>query len=362
MQAIEIKNIATHTEAKRQLEICNACRYCESYCSVFSVLHGENNLSEARLEHLANLCHNCRGCYYACQYTAPHEFNLNVPQALAKLRQHTWHHYVYPSKVAQLFHRNGMALSALLVLVLVFLSWFVRQPVGGTALNFYDYMPHNTMVLIFGVAFILPLLSLAIGLKRYWTGIGGEPLKANHWLGAARSVFFMKNLSGGHGDGCNFEDEDRFSNARRYAHQATAFGFLLCFAATSVATVMHYAMNLPAPYSLLSAPKLLGVTGGVLLSGGSLALAYLKLKADKQLSDASVWGGEMAFVVLLFWVSTSGLLLYGLGHTQWLGTLLSFHLATVFTLFVLLPYSKMSHGFFRMAALLREQQLLSAKP
>ena len=59
-------------EARRQAEICNACRYCEGYCSVFPALHQERFFSEANLTQLANLCHNCRGCYYACQYTAPH--------------------------------------------------------------------------------------------------------------------------------------------------------------------------------------------------------------------------------------------------------------------------------------------------
>ena len=38
----------------------------------------------------------------------------------------------------------------------------------------------------------------------------------------------MRNLSGGNGDGCNFEEDDRFSNARRWFHQATLYGFLLC--------------------------------------------------------------------------------------------------------------------------------------
>ncbi|EFO31998.1 precorrin 3B synthase CobZ [Roseibium sp. TrichSKD4] len=40
----------------------------------------------------------------------------------------------------------------------------------------------------------------------------------------------LAELAGGHGDGCNFEDEDRFSHALRYAHQAVMYGFLLCFA------------------------------------------------------------------------------------------------------------------------------------
>ena len=70
-------------EARRQAEICNACRYCEGYCAVFPALHRERSFGDADIIHLANLCHTCRGCYYACQYTAPHAFNLNLPRALA---------------------------------------------------------------------------------------------------------------------------------------------------------------------------------------------------------------------------------------------------------------------------------------
>ena len=166
----------------------------------------------------------------------------------------------------------------------------------------------------------------------------------------------MKNLAAGHGDGCNFEDEDSFSHARRYFHQATMYGFLLCFAATSVATLMHYLFSWPAPYELLSPPKLLGVPGGILLSIGTAGLAWLKLQADKDLGAKRVWGGEMAFVVMLFFVSTTGLALYWLGDTVWLPELLAIHLGSVLAFFLLMPYSKMVHGFYRLAAMLREEQ------
>ena len=74
-------------EARRQTEICNACRYCEGYCSVFPALHAKRAFSDGDITQLANLCHNCRGCYYACQYAAPHEFDLNLPAALAEVRR-----------------------------------------------------------------------------------------------------------------------------------------------------------------------------------------------------------------------------------------------------------------------------------
>jgi citrate/tricarballylate utilization protein len=174
--------------------------------------------------------------------------------------------------------------------------------------------------------------------------------------GALGSVARMKNLAGGHGEGCNFEREDRYSNARRYAHQAIMYGFLLCFASTSVATVMHYAFQMPAPYPFVSPPKLLGVSGGVLLVLGSVWMIWLKLNADASLGAARYWSGEMAFIVLLSFTGASGLALYAATGTAAVSVLLSMHLGAVLTLFLLLPYSKMAHGFFRLSALIVEEQ------
>ena len=50
-------------EARRQIEICNACRYCEGYCAVFPAIARARSFSDGDLTQLANLCHNCRGCW-----------------------------------------------------------------------------------------------------------------------------------------------------------------------------------------------------------------------------------------------------------------------------------------------------------
>ena len=98
-------------EARRQAEICNACRYCEGYCSVFPALHRERAFADGDITQLANLCHNCRGCYYACQYTAPHEFDLNLPKALAEVRRDSWESFAWPQPVARKFHTHGGAIA-----------------------------------------------------------------------------------------------------------------------------------------------------------------------------------------------------------------------------------------------------------
>lgn len=344
------------SETKRQVNICNACRYCESLCSVFPAISQKRAFSDTDITQLANLCHNCRGCYYACQYTAPHEFAINIPKALAEVRQESWQQYATPKIAATYFHQHGSAMALLLIVTLALFIGLFQIIVPSHGAGFYGVLSHNMMISLFIPAFVFPVISMAISIRRYWQSIGGARLRLQHIKIALVSVAQMKNLAGGHGDGCNFEDEDRFSHTRRRLHQAVMYGFLLCFGATSSATVFHYALQWPAPYTLLSLPKLLGLSGGIALCIGTLGMAALKLKADKTLSDPRVWGGEMGFILLLFVVSASGLALYVFGSSQYLSALLAFHLAAVLTFFLLMPFSKMVHGFYRLAALLYNAQ------
>ncbi|MCL3883157.1 tricarballylate utilization 4Fe-4S protein TcuB [Marivita sp. GX14005] len=338
-------------EARRQAEICNACRYCEGYCSVFPSLHRERAFADGDLTHLANLCHNCRGCYYACQYTAPHEFDHNLPRALAEVRQDSWKAHAWPRPFAELFDRAGVAMAVLLTLSFATLFALAQMMRPESGEGFYAYMSHSLMVAIFAPAFLLPLAALAVSLRGYWKTTGATRLRPRDLWAALRSAGRMRNLEGGHGDGCNFEEEDRFSHARRIAHQAVLYGFLLCFAATSSGTILHYVFDMPAPYSLFSLPKLFGIPGGILLALGCAALAWLKTQADPELGAAHVWGGEMAFILLLEGTGLSGLALYAAAGTSAVGALLALHLGLVLTFFLLTPFSKMAHGFYRMAAL-----------
>ena len=390
-------------EARRQAGICNACRYCEGYCAVFPALQRERTFTAATITQLANLCHDCRGCYYACQYAPPHEFNVNFPAALAEVRQESWRDFAVPGRLASVFHRSGVAIAVAVCLGFAALVWAVNGPGGeggdsgdalgagvpaqlravngpggeggdsGDALGagvpaqlravngsggegFYAVLSHDAMVAIFTPAFLLPLVAMALSVRRYWRFVGGGRVRSRDLALALRSAAGMRHLAGGHGEGCNFEDEDRFSNARRWMHHATMYGFLLCFASTSVATIMHYAFDLPAPYGPLSPPKLLGVPGGLLLSLGAAGLAALKLRADRDLGARRTWGGEMAFVLLLFLVGASGLALYAFGASVWLPELLALHLGAVLAFFLLTPYTKMAHAFHRFAALVKDAQ------
>ncbi len=343
-------------EARRQIEICNACRYCEGYCAVFPAMTRQRAFADGNITQLANLCHNCRGCYYACQYTEPHEFAVNLPAALAEARQDSWDRFAWPGVFAGLFQRRAGAMIAVLIAAIALLFALAQAMKPESGEGFYAYLSHGMMAALFTPAFLFPLLALGIGVRRYWREVGGEAVRWADLRQACADAASLKNLSGGQAGACNFEAEDRFSSARKHAHQAVMWGFLLCFASTASGTVMHYFLDWPAPYELLTAPKLLGVPGGVLMTVGAIWLVFLKRRADPGLG-ANAAAGETAFVLLLGAVGATGLALNAVTGTMLVPALLAIHLGCVLAFFLTTPYSKMAHGAYRFAALVREAQI-----
>jgi citrate/tricarballylate utilization protein len=103
-------------EAERVMVICNACRYCEGFWAVFPAMELRRKFSDGDLKYLVNLCHDCRGCYYACQYAPPHEFDLNVPKTFAELRLESYREFAWPAFFASLFRRNRLWISVVTAL------------------------------------------------------------------------------------------------------------------------------------------------------------------------------------------------------------------------------------------------------
>lgn len=360
---------ATEGEVARQMQICNACRYCEGFCAVFPAMTRRLEFGHADVHYLANLCHNCGACLHACQYAPPHEFAVNVPQAMSQVRMKTYQDYAWPSGMGALYRRNGLTvalalaagLALFLVLALAATGRLVHEPLQG---NFYAIFPHNLLVVVFGAVFAFVVLALAMAARRFWRDVSparaqqpGEVDAMAAVRGAAareatRDALRLKYLDGGHGDGCNNED-DRYSLARRRFHHLTFYGFLLCFASTSVATLYHYLLKLPAPYPLLSLPVLLGTVGGIGLLVGPAGLLWLGARRDPQQGDAAQRPMDHGFIALLLLTSSTGLALLAWRDTGYMALLLAVHLGVVMALFVTLPYGKFAHGVFRSAALLK---------
>jgi citrate/tricarballylate utilization protein len=352
---------ASVDEVTRQMAICNACRYCEGFCAVFPAMTRRLTFGPADIHYLANLCHNCGACLHACQYAPPHEFAVNVPQAMAKVRGETYVAYAWPQPLGALYERNGLtvslALAAGLALFLV-LALALNGTLWGGDLggNFYQLFPHNLLVLMFAPVFLWAVLALGIGVTRFLRDVSpattGQAVAGGDAAEAAHDVMTLKYLDGGHGDGCHNED-DAYTLSRRRAHHLTFYGFMLCFAATSLATVYHYVFGWEAPYDLPSLPKILGAVGGVSLLLGTAGLFRLKWSRHPLHGDAAQKPMDYGFIALLFLTSLTGLLLWWLRGTDALALMLALHLGVVMALFATMPYGKFAHGIFRSAALLR---------
>jgi citrate/tricarballylate utilization protein len=336
-------------EGDRILTICNACRYCEGYCAVFPALERRPSFGEADLHYLANLCHNCAECYYACQYAPPHEFAVNVPKTLAEIRAHSYRQYAWPGFPLQ---RNGPTVIFVLALCLIAAVFAAVRLGGAGGADFYCVISHEVMAGGFSALSLAVLLALAVGFVRCWRESG--PLadaRGSAWKQALGDVLTLKYLDGG-GVGCTYPDE-RQSQARRWFHHFTFYGFLLCFASTSVAAIYHYVFDWRAPYGYLSLPVALGTLGGLGLLIGPAGLYWLKQRRDPATSDGIQSGMDVAFIALLFLTSLTGLLLLSLRETAAMTPLLVVHLAIVAALFLTLPYGKFVHGLYRFAALVR---------
>ena len=357
----EIVLTGPEKEVARQLQICNGCRYCEGFCAVFPAMTRRLEFGKADIHYLANLCHNCGACLHACQYAPPHEFAINVPKSMATVRGQTYADYAWPKALGGLYKSNGLTVSmALAVSLSLFLILAIQSNGtlwGGPVENgFYAIFPHNLMVSMFAPIFLWSVLALALGVTKFWREVtpatSGAPLSSPAAAEAAHDALRLKYLGGGHGDGCNNED-DAFTLARKRMHHLTFYGFMLCFAATSVATVYHYAFDWPAPYDFFSLPKILGTVGGIALTVGTLGLWRLNLARDPQHGDAQQRPMDRGFIALLFFISVTGLALMLSKNTAAMPVLLAVHLGMVMALFLTLPYGKFAHGIFRTAALLR---------
>lgn len=349
------------SEVQRQMTICNACRYCEGFCAVFPAMTRRLEFTQADIHYLANLCHNCGACLHACQYAAPHEFDVNIPKAMAKVRLDTYAEYAWPQAMGRLYQRNGLTLALasggglalFLCLTLMLMGNLFTAIPGG---NFYKIFPHNTLALMFGSVFGFAVLALTMGVRRFWRNVSpvatSLPLKTSAALEATANVAKLKYLDGGHGEGCNNAD-DQFTLWRRRFHHLTFYGFMLCFAATGVATLFHYLLKWSAPYPIFSLPVMLGIAGGIGLLIGPAGLLWLNLRRNPAHGDENQKPMDRGFIALLFLVSASGLALLAFRETSALGLMLAIHLGLVMAFFLTMPYSKFAHGIFRSAALLK---------
>ena len=349
-------------EAQRLSTICNACRYCEGHCAVFPAVERRQRVTLNDADFLSQLCHQCGACFANCQYAPPHEFAVNMPVALAELRASGYRRFARPALLAV-----GFELRWVTVLMLVAFATLLFAALAGwragfdvlltePASGFYEVLPHGLLIQVFGLAAVAVLLSWAWSIGSYWRQMGLPMpwrISASVWLQALVNAFTLKNLDGGHGEGC-YETGEMPNRWRRRWHHLVLTGFVLCFAATLSGTVNHYVLDLPAPYDWLSLPKLLGMPGGLLLLAACTGLLIHRRNIEPAIVTSEQHMGQSLLLLLLL-TSLTGLALPLLKSSAWQPLLLCLHLGVVLVLFFNFAAGKFVHGFYRLIALVQDQ-------
>jgi citrate/tricarballylate utilization protein len=347
-------------EGQHLMTVCNACRYCEGFCAVWQAMETRTVFEEKDLNYLSNLCHNCSECYYSCQYSPPHLFNINPPKTLAKLRVYSYELYAWPRPFAKAFHKNGLLVSLLTAVILMVSINVASEMMGGRLFqpvhdgNFYKIIPHTVMSVAFGVVGTFAALALLVGFLRFWRNLGESYVSLVNprtLFQAAKDILTLKNLDND-GDGCSLPSEAS-SESFRWLHHLTFYGFLSCFIATTLGAIYYFILGQHGPPAYTSLPVIFGTVGGIGLTIGPIGLLVLMKRRNRQIVDESQTGMDLAFIMLLILIAITGLLLLVLRQSSAMGTLLIVHLAFVMTLFLTIPYGKFVHGVYHSGALLK---------
>lgn len=348
-------------EAERQFDICNACRYCEGFCAVFPTMEERTSFKEKDVVYIANLCHDCRACLYACPYAPPHEYAVNIPKVLSELRSETYERMSTP-RVSQVLFRRPVVLgvvaalvsTALLVLIASLDASLLGFPVSELgAGSIYRVFPYDSIVLGGLLAGGFAVAIYASRLRKFWGEIdeGSSSWSRGSVFGALKQAFGHTWFRGG-GPGCDYPSEEK-SYSRLVWHVLVFSGFLFAGASTILAAVYQDGLGILPPYSLLSLPVLLGVIGGVQLVAGSSGLLVLKTKSDRAASTGRMRSLDAAFIVLLDLVALTGFAALVFRDSMSMPLVFAVHLGLVLGLFITAPYGKFVHFGYRFLSLVK---------
>ncbi len=346
------------SEAQRQFMICSACRYCEGYCATFPAIEARTDYAAADVAYIANVCHDCRACHQACMYTAPHPFAVDIPKLLAEVRVATYEERAAPAGVragsgVAVATATVVAIAALMAAIALDGRWPHFTAADASPGAFYRIVPFLWMVVPALVLSLLALYALTAAARTLVRDVLPQTgVRVADWLAAWKDGLALSYMKGGTGGGCYYPDVEKPSAGRRVLHIVLVAGMTLAFAATVAGAVMQDLLGQLPPFPLVSAPVILGTLGGIAIVAGAGGLLLLKARHSGRVLDVrSMVGMDVVFLITLIVVAVTGLALFVLRSTPWLGPLLVLHLGCVAALFVTAPYGKFIHVPLRLAAL-----------
>ena len=351
-------------EGIREYNACIACRFCLGYCPVWDELDNlffrlkKESVDQRDLEYFAYLCHDCRNCYYACPYKPPHEISINIPKVNSQMRLIVDEKYIRPKFMAKaLKHQYTYEIGLFSIFFTLALIYVIIERglllLSSPIKSIYNVMPNN---LIDTAGLVLGIWGISILIYEgllYWKGLGENHkglLNIHAHLYALRDSFFHTWFKA-NGEGCDYPGEYG-SFLRFYSHLSLFLGMIIDFLATIIAAYEQDLTHTYPFYPIISAPVLLGITGGILILIGTSLLSILKKLSNKELIDNAWLEIDNSMLYLLMAIALSGFIILILRHFPFEGLLFIIHISLVATLFTITPHSKLIHIIFRYLALL----------
>ncbi|WP_146821334.1 tricarballylate utilization 4Fe-4S protein TcuB [Alicyclobacillus suci] len=347
------------TDGKRQMQVCNACRYCEGYCAVWRAIEWRRTFTENDMAYLANLCHDCKECVFACPFTTPHEFGIHPPKLFSGLREELYKKYSWPSGLAKAIGNKGgfwiIAIVAFLLIVAIVagtngLPTLLEQHAGKG--SFYRVLSEAFLEVTFGALGIWFIGGWMIGAVRFWRDIRSTTPERVQGVDIRKAITYALRLRY-LGDE---ETEEPFSGHRKWLHHSVFYGFLLDVASTTLAAVYAHIFHIQAPYPFYHPVVILGTLGGIGIIIGTSGLIYIKSRSNDANSNKNAKRSGNAFSISLLTIAVTGMLVLICRDTAPMGIILALHLSSVASLFFTAPYTKFVHFIYRFLALVQYAQ------
>lgn len=355
------------------LKKCYQCATCSVVCNLTpadkpfprkEMIHAQWGLKDKLF---ANpdiwLCHQCSDCTAYCPRGA------NPGEVLNAVRKLSIQHYSVPGFLGKLVGNPGALVLLLAIPTVIFLAILaglghlnlesIRNEAGKIAYS--ALLPSYFIDGVFVPIFLFAVVSLAIGVSRYWKDmVRATGVKPKGSIVNALTETISEILSHKRFDKCNVTYD------RKLAHMLVFFSFIGLAITTAWAVLYLYGYEImeamgktpypwmlgPSPYPLTDPVKWLGNVSAIMLLVGILMVINNRKKNQEKAGKGGYY--DWLFIYIVFAIMATGILseVVRLADIAVLAYIMYFtHLVVVFFLFAYAPFSKMAHMVYRSTAM-----------
>lgn len=315
------------------------------------------------------LCHQCSDCTAYCPRGAKPGEVLNA------VRKLSIENYSAPRFLGKALGSPGALVPLLAIPAVIFFLIlaslghlnFAKIPLNENGqISYHEFLPSVYIDSVFVPVALFAVISLAIGVFRYWKDMeraAGSVPKGNILSTVVATVLEILNHT--RFEKCNVTKD------RKIAHFLVFYSFIGLAITTAWAVLYLYGpvimpliglkpfgwMLGPSPYPLTDPVKWLANASALTLLVGVTLVIRNRLKNQEKAGKGGYY--DWLFILIVFTIMATGILseVVRLANIAVLAYIIYFtHLIVVFFLFAYAPFSKMAHMVYRATAMVFERQ------